>query len=200
MKYQQHLEAIATLGKIESERSKYFVIHYACESFYGNPMAKTPRITAIAIRSFESGQKYSFSMHQTAEMLGIAANAITSHYDDIEFAMLRDFAEFLKIHKDVNWIHWNMRDGNYGFQAINHRYRILKNKLAAGNVNIPEMIEVNDSNKVDLSLLLIRKYGARYIGNPRMKKLMDLNKLDPKNFMTGEEEAKAFEKMIFIIY
>lgn len=192
MKYQQHLEAKATLAKIEKESSKYFIIHYACESFYETPMAKTPRITAIAVRSFESGQTYSFSMHQTAEVLGIAANAITSHYDDIEFAMLQDFAEFLRTHRDANWIHWNMRDGNYGFQAINHRYRILRNKLAPNNSNIPDMIEINDNSKVDLSLLLIRKYGARYIGNPRIQKLMEANKMSPKDFMTGAEEATAF--------
>ena len=194
MKYQQHLEAKATLAKIEKESFKYFIIHYACESFYETPMAKTPRITAIAVRSFESGQTYSFSMHQTAEILGIGANEISERYDEIEFAMLQDFAEFLRTHKDASWIHWNMRDGNYGFQAINHRYRILRNKLALNNGSIPEMIEINDNSKVDLSLLLIRRYGARYIGNPRIQKLMEENKMSPKDFMTGAEEAAAFSR------
>lgn len=191
MKYEQHLEAVNTLNQIWKDKSKYFVIHYACESFYSAPMAKTPRITAIAIRSFESGQTYSFSMHQEAELLNINTEEIKQNYDYIEFNMLKDFAAFLSKHNDKNWIHWNMRDGNYGFQAIEHRYRILKNKLDPKNKNI-QMPIINDVNKYDLSLLLIHKYGPGYIGNPRIKKLMELNKMSPKDFLTGEQEAQAF--------
>lgn len=191
MKYQLHLKAIETLDKLWEERSKTFIIHYACESFYDAPMAKTPRITAIAIRSLDSGQTHSFSMHQTAELLQIDASDIVAHYDEIEFYMLNDFAKFLEIHKDYNWIHWNMRDGNYGFQAIKHRYDILKNKFAKDDLcyNMPD---INDSNKYDLSLLFIHKYGPGYIGNPRILTLKQLNNLGPKDFMTGAEEAEAF--------
>ena len=192
MKYQKYLEAIETLSKIEKERSKYLIIHYACESFYNSEIAKTPRIGAIAVRFFDSGQTYSFSMHKSAEILKIDPEDIPSKYDEVEFAMLTDFAKFLKEHKDYKWIHWNMRDGNYGFQAISHRYRVLQNKLVKGRSIKVEMLEINDSNKVDLAMLLINKYGVRYVGNPRMQKLVEINNLSPKDFLTGEDEAKAF--------
>ena len=65
-------------------------------------MAKTPRITAIAMRSLDSGQTHSFSMHQTAELLQIDTSNIVADYDEIEFCMLNDFAKFLETHKDYN--------------------------------------------------------------------------------------------------
>lgn len=193
MKYKKHLKAIETLNNIYDERSKYFIIHYACESFYKDPMAKTPRITAIAVRSLDSGQTYSFSMHGTAEILGIEPSDITKQYDDIEFHMLKDFADFLQKHMDKNWVHWNMRDGNYGFQAIEHRYRILQNKFKSNRKANVQMPIINDSNKYNLSDLFIDKYGAGYAPNPRIPSLMSLNKLNPKGFLSGADEAAAFE-------
>lgn len=193
MKYEQHLESCETLNNIWKNKSKYLIIHYACESFYEKSMAKTPRITAIAIRSFESGQTHSFSMHQTAELLNIDTSDITTKYDEIEFEMLKMFSIFLQSSKEKYWIHWNMRDGNYGFQAILHRYKILRNKFDPNGQSSPEMLEINDDNKYDLSLLLIRKYGSGYIGNPRMVMLAKENKMSMKDLLTGSEEASAFE-------
>jgi len=35
----------------------------------------------------------------------------------------------MESNKDKKWIHWNMRDVNFGFEAIVNRYKILGGKV-----------------------------------------------------------------------
>jgi hypothetical protein len=39
--------------------------------------------------------------------------------------MLDGYFAFVEAHRDSTFIHWNMRDENYGFAALEHRYRVL---------------------------------------------------------------------------
>lgn len=75
-----------------------------------------------------------------------------------------------------------MRDINYGFKAIEHRFSVLGGK--------PYII--SDSHKIDLSRLLIDCYGSNYIGHPRMQELFKLNSIEAKDFLDGQQEALAF--------
>jgi hypothetical protein len=45
--------------------------------------------------------------------------------------MLSAFYSYLKNQTTQNFLHWNMRDKNFGFQAIEHRYTIADYLLAA---------------------------------------------------------------------
>lgn len=95
------------------------VIHYSCESF-DQPAGRSPRITSIAARSLRSGQARSFSIHQIAERRG--TREIAGNLDDLEQEMLREFFTHAKDTNPRFWIHWNMRDEKYGFQALEHRF------------------------------------------------------------------------------
>ena len=75
-----------------------------------------------------------------------------------------------------------MRDMNYGFEAIEHRYKVL-----GGNPT-----EIPEQNRIDLNRLLIDIYGVGYIGHPRLTKIIELNKISNKDFLTGSDEAEAF--------
>jgi hypothetical protein len=81
-----------------------------------------------------------------------------------------------------------MRDINYGFPALEHRHRVLK--------GAPVVIE--DDKKVDLSRILIDIYGTGYIGHPRLETLLARNSMKPRDFLTGPQEAEAFEKRNFV--
>jgi hypothetical protein len=109
-------------------------------------------------------------------------------YDELEKEMLDSFAEYLSRHTNQTWLHWNMRDQNYGFQAIEHRHRVLKG----------EPHSVPDDRKVDLSRLLISMYGVNYIQHPRLEKLLELNDIKAKDFLSGAEEACAFEERRYV--
>ncbi len=181
-KYAQH-----QLQSLFQEPSKVSAIHYSCESFHNRPNGKSPRITSIAIANLLTQQAESFSIHKLAERQHIFLSHIESHYDDLELEMLQDFYSYLKQHHQTKYLHWNMRDDNYGFQAIEHRYRVLANNADPG-YRVPE------SQKFDLALLLKHIYGPTYIEHPRMHKLLDRNNAVPIGFLSGPEEAIAFEK------
>ena len=168
------------------------VIHYSCESFYDRADGSSPRITSIALRNLESAQTRSFSIHQAAEAKGIGIHEIEGHYDDLEKEMLKRFFEYLSKFQNMQYLHWNMRDSNYGFQAIEHRFCTLFKKEQAPFV-------VRDEQKTDLSRLLQNIHGLDYIGHPRLEKLICKNNIVKRDFKSGEEEARAFENQEFAV-
>jgi hypothetical protein len=164
------------------------VIHYSCESFYDKTDGRTPRITSIAVRNLSSGQTDSFSIHQIAEERGTPFPEIAAHYDSLERAMLDRFFQFALSRQHFSWIHWNMRDVNYGFAAIEHRHRVLGGTP----------IQIFEDRKFDLARALVDLYGVGYIGHPRLENLVRKNKITDRDFLTGAEEAKAFEAKEFV--
>ncbi len=188
MQYDKHKKATQILKEIDNNQENYLIIHYSCESFYDISDGRTPRITSIAVYSYCTAQTDSFSIHKVAEKEHIEMEEIESSYDKLEKSMLDEFFQFVKDHHTMKWIHWNMRDINYGFKAIEHRYEVLGGK--------PEIL--NDSCKVDLSRLFIQCYGVKYIGHPRLEKLLDFNHITAKDFLTGAMEADAFKKKEYI--
>ncbi|MEQ1772347.1 MAG: hypothetical protein ABL891_01075 [Burkholderiales bacterium] len=164
------------------------VVHYSCESFYdrdNNP--RSPRVTSIAVRNLDSGQTKSFSIHLIAERRGLL-DSIERHYDQLEREMLKDFCDDVRVRQHCKWIHWNMRDSNYGFEALENRMKTLGDTP----VSVPE------ANRYDLSRLLVSIYGTGYVGHPRLEKLMTLNHVTPRDFLTGAQEAAAFEEKQFV--
>ncbi len=182
-RYKDHKEAQKELERIFNQKNSCLFIHYSCESFYDIPNGATPRITAIAVKHYGTNQTTSFSIHKVAELKHIAFEEITSHYDELEKEMLKEFFSYVEKHSGYTWVHWNMRNIVYGFQAIEHRYKVLGGKPS----------EIADERKVDLSLLLIKMYGIKYIGHPRLEKLKELNKISYLGYLSGKEEATSFQ-------
>ena len=102
--------------------------------------------------------------------------------------MLCDFFDYVKEQaagdNSAKWLHWNMRDANYGFAALEHRFSVLG--------GIP--FNIRDTDKVDLAVLLKEIYGRNYVPHPRFESLVNLNKLSMIGFMNGAAEAEAFDK------
>jgi hypothetical protein len=163
------------------------VIHYSCESFYDRNNPNSPRITSIAVRNLDSGQTRSFSIHLVAERRSLL-NDIESHYDDLEHEMLADFFEYMRVNQHCNWLHWNMRDANFGFEALENRLKALGR----------EPFHLDERNRFDLSRILIGIYGVGYVGHPRLEKLLELNHITPLDFLTGAQEAAAFVNKEFV--
>ncbi|MFR2738305.1 MAG: hypothetical protein ACLTA2_06215 [[Clostridium] innocuum] len=188
MQGELHKTAASKMKEIDKKRDNCLVIHYSCESFYNNTDGHSPRITSIAISNLDSHQTDSFSIHMIAEEMKYDLTELENEFDIVEKQMLDNFYDYVKEYKNCIWVHWNMRDVNYGFQAIEHRYKVLSGKP----------IIVENSKKVDLAKLLVNYYGKNYIGHPRMKKLMELNNLTHKDFLDGEAEAKAFQNREYV--
>jgi len=163
------------------------VIHYSCESFRDREDPRSPRITSIAARNLDSGQTRSFSIHLIAEQQGLL-ETIEDHYDDLERAMLAEFFEFMEVHQHFKWLHWNMRDANYGFEALENRFKALGGRP----------FHLDERNRLDLSRILIGIYGVGYIGHPRLEALLAHNHIIPLDFLTGAQEAEAFVNKRFV--
>jgi hypothetical protein len=176
------------LAQIKSAPQNALIIHYSCESLIDREDGRTPRITSIAVRRLEDGQTESFSLHREAEKQGVPYPEITRHFDQLEESMLAAFFQFVGKYRTHTWIHWNMRDSTYGFPAINHRFEVLGGKP----------VEISESNKFDLSRAILSVYGAKYIGHPRLAKILERNDISMLDFLAGADEAAAFEKNQFI--
>lgn len=208
------------LNEIYDDAINTYVIHYSCESFYApvdqSPLAKSTRVTCIAVRNLKSGQTKTWSIHKSAELSGqldrltamtkdhapLASQTeplstqqaasiaqIVEILDPLEFDMLTGYFSFLENHTESNFVHWNMRDDNYGFSALEHRFKVLK-----GNPTI-----LQDNKKFDLARELITLFGKRYASHTspsgrkgRLMTVIELNKISDTDALQGAEEAAAF--------
>lgn len=177
-----------TLAELFSRAQNVNVIHYSCESFYDRPDGNSPRITSIAVRNLQNGQTISFSIHQIAERNKVSVGDIEQEYDHLERKMLAEFYKFVEQRDVYEWLHWNMRNINYGFQAIAHRYSVLG--------GIP--IQIADIKQHDLSRILFAIYGPGYADHPRLTKIIEMNQMSKLDFISGEEEARAFENKEYV--
>lgn len=182
-------ETLRRLRDIDDRKDHVVIIHYSCESFYDRLDGSTPRVTSIAVRNVSSGQTESFSIHKVAELKKITLEQIANHYDQLEKEMLDEFGGHLQENSHCTWVHWNMRDINYGFQALEHRHKVLGGQPPS---RLPE------ERKFDLARALVSIYGVGYAGHPRLESIMKINKITDKSFLVGKDEAAAFENGEFV--
>ena len=183
-----HRNANDTINHFYDNDSHCLLVHYSCESFYEIKDGKTPRITSIAVRYLSTGQTKSFSIHKIAELRKISIDDICANYDILEKEMLNDFYRFVNEHKEDSWIHWNMRDINFGFEALQYRATLFG----------AETCEIKDEKKFDLARLIIDKYGDKYSDHPRLTSILKMNNINPKNWLNGTEEARAFDEKEYV--
>jgi hypothetical protein len=182
--------AKADLSRVFGTPHNVLAIHYSCESFYGRADGSSPRITSIAVRNLSSGQTVSFSIHQIAERdKKLRIEDIESNNDELEKKMLKEFYEYVDRNKHCVWLHWNMRDVNYGFAALAHRYKVLGGKDPA---------EIDEGKLADLARILVGLYGVGYIGHPRLARIVEKNSISKLGFLGGEEEAAAFMQKEYV--
>ncbi|MGD1919579.1 MAG: hypothetical protein ACFCAD_12235 [Pleurocapsa sp.] len=172
------------IKKLNKEIDKLLIIHYSCESLSDNNEGYSPRITSIAVQHLESTTAHSFSFHIIAEEEKIDFENIETRYDFIEEKMLDKFYAFVSKHTNHNWLHWKMKNISYGFEALEHRYKVLSGK------NAPI---IPDTKRFNLSSLTTGTYGKNCVDSPKMKNLMKLNNEDDRHFLYGIEEIEAFK-------
>ena len=186
--FRKFKDAERILGEIFEHRQSVICVHYSCESFYDRPCGTSPRVTSIAVRLLGTGQTRSFSIHQQAELSRLKLEDIPNQYDCLENRMLTQFYEFVAQHHTHKWMHWNMRDGNYGFEALAHRFRVLGGAP----------VDIQDAQKIDLARIMRDFLGPEYVPHPRLAKLLELNNMTPQNFMSGAQEAEAFTSREYV--
>lgn len=179
------------MNELFKDKVKCYIIHYSCESFITNH-GRTPRVTSVCIRNLKTAQTKSFSIHFQAQISGLDFNNLTAmEYDALEKTMLNEFSSFVRTYPSHKWIHWNMRDSNYGFEAINNRIRILGGQT----------FDIADDFKFDFPIIIGQIYTYGYEKNKpngRLLNLSERNNITTQNALTGGDEAIAFDNKEYL--
>jgi len=164
------LSAKDKLKTLEKNEQSLFIVHYSCQNLNDNNENYSPRITSIAVLHVGSSTMHSFSIHLIAEIKGIARDSIHEHYDELECEMLKQFFDFVAENDNAFWLHWNMTNINFGFEALAHRYKVLSK----------------------CSALILSVYGKNCVEHPRMQSFMRLNGGEHRDYLSGKDEVDAF--------
>jgi hypothetical protein len=160
-----------------------------CQSLYDENQALSARITSIVVTHYSTNQAISFSTHAIAEELGIAREHVIEEFDKIEATLLNKFYSFVQNRRDKYWVHWNMRSLAFGFEHVEHRYRVLSKKDAPV-IPVERQVNLND--------MIADRYGSDYAPHQKMINLMEMNGGRHRDLLTGPEEVQAFKNREFI--
>jgi hypothetical protein len=175
---------------INRHPDRFYIIHYSSQSLFdGDAGTLSPRITSIVVMHISTRQTVSFALHAIAESLSVPREEVEHRYDEIERELLKRFYDFVRDRREKYWIHWNMRNLTYGFEHLEHRYRVL-NQSEPPHIPIEVRLNLND--------ILKERYGSDYAPHPRMLNLMQLNGERAPTFLSGAEESEAFKQKEFI--
>ena len=101
------------LSRSVAAGSQTYAVHYACEGFY-DEADRPAGISAIAVSSIPGGEDFVFSLTDVAEQTCA------------EVDLLYLFYLWLRSKPDAQIVHLDMDKSEYGFQAMENRYRYLK--------------------------------------------------------------------------
>lgn len=185
----EHKEACKTLTNYMQNKRDYYFIHYACENFKDDLPKKGSRIIAIGVLNAKTQSIQLFSIKNSAQILNLnLENATEEEMDRIELNLLGKYFQFLSDHSDCQFIHWRMNNDCYGFKSLERRFESLGGKK-------DNIFGINESNTINLSLLLKQKYGINYtktINNNKgsMYTLFELNNIQREEILSGISEAE----------
>ena len=152
-----------------------FAVHYACESFI-TAKDHPPGIAAIAISDLNNGEVMAFSRTDCPE---------GSEPVECEIELLTRFYEELERRVETICLHWNMDRPEYGFNALSTRWRYLTRKDPASST---------PRQRYDVDGLLVAEFGANYAPHAKLPSTATLNDLDMRSFLSGKDEAAAYEE------
>jgi hypothetical protein len=167
-------------GRLPREEGLYS-IHYSSDlpTADGGPR----RLFAIAVQNVATENQHMFSMLKIAKRLGRPPDRLLDRPDELEQALLKDFASFLRGHRHSFWMHWGMRTAEYGFDVILQR-------VQAHRIKLPELPE---QQRFDLAGYLKRRHGPSYAPHPRLVNAAKLNGCWAPTFLSNEESAAAWK-------
>lgn len=177
------------LKELKKRPENFYIVHYSCQNFNDDNEGLSPRITSIAISHYSTEQSVSFSTHAVAEELGIARAEVKEKQDEIEKELLRQYFQFVRDRRASIWVHWNMRNAIYGFEHLEHRYKVLGG-TDASVVPVEQRVNLND--------MLKSRYGSGYAPHQYLPNLMEMNGGRHRDFLSGQEEVAAFENSEFM--
>ena len=186
-----HKEANDLLRDYMDKKNNYILIHYVRQNCFNDAYEKGPRVLAIVVMNADTEQTRMFSLKKSADELGVSFFEVSEKdKDNIERNMLDSFFAYVKSNKEKKRIHWNMKNNNFGFSALEERYRQLRG----------EPMHFEEDKTINLSVLLKKKYGTNFakesmwngVHTGKMYDVFAMNGIDDINILNGEQEVKEY--------
>lgn len=177
-----------------SNDGETLVIHYSRQNLEDNESgAATPRIIAIFVKSLDGKLNECFAINHEAEKNKVVFDQIANYYDELESRVIKNFVNFIKRHRNYRWLHWNMNDVYFSFEAIEHRYKVLISSEGK------DFVEVPFDKRYNINQLLKEIYGNDYEEEPQFDNLVKSNNRGVliNGYLSIAEEARAFGSMNF---
>lgn len=188
--------AVANLKKLTEDPSKVLFVHYSesntyDDDDYGNI---SPIITSIVIKSLDGQTDKQFAIHLEADKADIPKDQIQDSYRELELRILKLYNDFARRHLDCFWIHWDMKNIHFGFEAIKHRYEKIFESL-------DDYCEIPNNKKKNLRTIIEGMYGDNFVsGSDTLKALMlcNSNNVEDSTYLSKDNESSQFENKNFI--
>lgn len=188
---QSRKTAIKNLNKITEDPGKVLFIHYSEGRTYDDEYGSiSPIITSLVIKSMDGQIDKQFAIHLEADKADIQKDQIQDSYRELEMRILNQYNDFVKRHSDYTWIHWDMKNIHFGFEAISHRYEKIFGSLKDYS-NIPY------NNKENLRTIIEGMYGDNFASSSdTLKELILCNSNNNNNenskYMNNSQESEEF--------
>ena len=187
--------AASNLRKLTEDPSKVLFVHYSQSNTfddddYGNI---SPIITSIVIKSLDNQIDQQFAIHFEADKADIPIDEIQDSYRELELRILKGYNDFVKRHRECNWIHWDMKNIHFGFEAIKHRYEKIFGDLKDYN-------EIPINNKKNLRDIIEGMYGEEFVNGPdTLRSLLKCSSgnIDNNTYLSSNDESIEFEHKNF---
>lgn len=187
--------AVRNLHKITEDPSKVLFIHYSESSTYddddyGNI---SPIITSIVIKSLDGQIDKQFAIHLEVDKADIPKDQIQDSYRELELRILKLYNDFVRRNLECFWIHWDMKNIHFGFEAIKHRYEKIFESLE-------DYCEIPNNKKKNLRTIMEGMYGDNFVsGADSLKALMLCNSdnVEDSTYLSKENESSQFENKNF---
>lgn len=148
-------------------------IHYGCENLY-TATDHPPAVSCVsACRVGSSG----------AESFSVVDFQKGATPQEAEIGVLKAYLDFMR-QNSAAIVHWNMSKADYGFSALEARYRFSTGEEAPYRVPRDRTYDIDD--------LIAKKYGDDYAPHPRLMSIAALNGLSRHHALRGSEEAERF--------
>jgi hypothetical protein len=192
--YRERNIAVDNLKKLTEDPSKVLFIHYTVSKTYDDDYGQiSPIITCIVVKSLDNHVDKQFAIHFEADKAGIPIEDIQDSYRELELRILKAFNEFVKRHNHCVWVHWEMKNIHFGFEAIKHRFEKIFGSL-------DDYSEISSANKFNLKTILEGMYGENFVAGPdELKNLLLCNNKNLNNtiYLNKEVESSEFETKHF---
>lgn len=187
--FKRRRQALQAITSLTSVRGEVLAIQYSRNPSY-NGEDFSPMITSIVIKSLDNRISEIFAIHLEADLVNCSNSEIEGLYPELELSMLKRYNNFLRNHRNHQWLHWDMIDVEYSFSAIKHRYMKL-----AGEQDSNKFYEIPTNRKHNICDTLIELYGSKYsIGIDQFARLIKLNNSDVihPDYLSPVQESDEF--------